>query len=187
MALSLLAIVQEFCRRTGMPVPTGVQSNGDKGVQQMLGLMNELCEDIETRKAYQQNTFETTFVSVAAEDQGAIDTICPYGYDGDRPGHSLRPHDALAALRWPDAGFSGRRTSRCRTWARCTSSASGTIGCCSARTASRPHDRLRVRVEVGCPACSDAGGAQAVLDPRYRHFRPRRLHRHQLAPVEVEG
>lgn len=82
MSMNLLAIVREVCKRTGIPQPATVQSNGDKGIQQMLGLMNELCEDIETRKAYQQNTREATFVSIAGEDQGYIDTLAPFGYDG---------------------------------------------------------------------------------------------------------
>lgn len=81
MSLTLLQIVQAHCGRTGLPIPTGVQSNGDKGVVQILGLLNELPEDIETRKAYQTNTQEATFVSIAAEDQGFIDTIAPYGFD----------------------------------------------------------------------------------------------------------
>ena len=35
----------------------------------MWGLLNELPEDLTTRKAFQQNTREATFTSTAAEDQ----------------------------------------------------------------------------------------------------------------------
>lgn len=82
MAKTLVQIVQEFCARSSLPVPTGVQSNEDPGVKQMLGLLQEFLEDMVTNKWWQVNIIETTFVSIAAEDQGYINTICPYGYMG---------------------------------------------------------------------------------------------------------
>lgn len=82
MAKNLLAIVQEVCARSSLPIPTGVQSNEDPGIRQMFGLLQEFLEDCITRKSYQVNTIECTFISIAAEDQGDINTICPYGYQG---------------------------------------------------------------------------------------------------------
>jgi hypothetical protein len=85
MSKSLLQICQEFAARTGIPQPTLVVGNADKGVLQMLGLLNELCEDLLIRKAFQQNSREATFVSTAAEDQGNIYTLAPYGFEGIIP------------------------------------------------------------------------------------------------------
>lgn len=78
--MTLLQIVQEFCRRRALPVPTSAISNQDTGVAQILGLLNEFLEDLQTRKAWQRNTFECTFTSSADEDQGDITTLCPYGF-----------------------------------------------------------------------------------------------------------
>jgi hypothetical protein len=80
--MNMLQLVQEFCGRRGLPVPTGVQSSTNAQVIQIKGMLNTFCEDLVTRKAWQENTIETTFVSTAAEDQGSILTICPYGFEG---------------------------------------------------------------------------------------------------------
>jgi len=79
--MTLIQIIQEFCKRRALPVPTYAISNPDSGVMQMVGLLNEFLEDLQTRKAWQRNTFETTFVSTAGEDQGDIRTLCPYGFE----------------------------------------------------------------------------------------------------------
>jgi hypothetical protein len=79
--MNLLQIVQAFCGRRALPIPTSVISNPDPGVLQYLGIMNELLEDLQIRNAWQRNTFETTFVSTASEDQGNINTLCPYGFE----------------------------------------------------------------------------------------------------------
>lgn len=78
--MNLLQIVQQFAGRTGIPVPTFVASNSDPQVLQAMGLLNEFCDDMTTRKAWQVTTLEATFVSTAAEDQGSIHTIAPYGF-----------------------------------------------------------------------------------------------------------
>jgi hypothetical protein len=79
--MNLLQLIQEFCKRRTLPVPASAISNPDPGVMQLVGMMNEFVEDLQTRKVWQRNTFETTFVSTAAEDQGDITTLCPYGYE----------------------------------------------------------------------------------------------------------
>lgn len=78
---NLLQILQEFAKRRSLPIPTAAMSNPDAGVAQMVGIMNELLEDMQTRSFFQRNTFETTFISVAGEDQGDILTLCPYGFE----------------------------------------------------------------------------------------------------------
>ena len=79
--MSLLSIVQNHCTRSGLPVPASVQSSSDPQVSQLVGLLQEFCDDMITRRAWQANTFEATFTSTAAEDQGAIATIAPYGFE----------------------------------------------------------------------------------------------------------
>lgn len=78
--MNLLAIVQEFCGRTSLPVPTYVIGNTDDQVVQLKGLVNEVMEDLVTRHAWQNCVKEATFTTQAQEDQGLITTIAPDGY-----------------------------------------------------------------------------------------------------------
>lgn len=80
--MTMLSIIQNHCGRSGLPVPASAQSSSDPQVLQMVGLLQEFCDDMVTRKAWEANTYEAIFVSTAAEDQGAIDTIAPYGFQG---------------------------------------------------------------------------------------------------------
>lgn len=82
MPLTLLQIVQAFTKRTGLPVPTSVQSSADPQVMQMMGLLDEFLEDLQTRRVFQQNTLECVFTSTAGENQGNIQTLCPWGFQG---------------------------------------------------------------------------------------------------------
>lgn len=79
--MSLLTIVQDFCRRTnGLSVPTSVLSNTDEGIQQLYGLLLEEGEDLLTRGDWQQLVKEATHTTVATESQGVITTIAT-GFD----------------------------------------------------------------------------------------------------------
>jgi hypothetical protein len=78
--MTMLSIVQAHCGRSKLPVPASAQSSQDPQILQMVGLLQECFDDLVTRKMFQANVFEATFVSVAAEDQGAINTIAPYGF-----------------------------------------------------------------------------------------------------------
>lgn len=73
--MSLQTIVQQFARRTKLPVPTSVASNPDAQVAQIHGLLNELLEDLDTRKIWTDNIYEASFTTVAGADQGAITAI----------------------------------------------------------------------------------------------------------------
>lgn len=77
--MTLIQIVQEFCRRQGLPVPTVVISSNDDMLLQIVGLLNEVLDDLEQRKAYSFLQVEATFTSVAGEAQGALSTLAP-GY-----------------------------------------------------------------------------------------------------------
>lgn len=70
--MNLRELVQEFCRRTGLPVPPAVVGTSDPRTLQYWGGMNELCEDLIERKLWQKLKRECVFVSVAGEDQGTF-------------------------------------------------------------------------------------------------------------------
>lgn len=80
--MSMLTIIQNHCGRSGLPVPASAQSSADPQVLQMVGILQEAFDDFTTRKMWQANTRETTFVSTATEDQGNIFTLAPYGFQG---------------------------------------------------------------------------------------------------------
>lgn len=78
--MSLLTIVQAFCERTQLPSPTTVMGNGDAQVIQVRALLEEEGEALARRGDWEGLTFEVAHTTLAAEDQGAIATICTNGY-----------------------------------------------------------------------------------------------------------
>lgn len=104
MSMNLLQIVQEVRGRLGQPIPTAVIGSTDAGIIQCRGLLNEFLEDLMQRKKWQVNTREATFVSVATESQGALDTIAPYGFEGMVPGTFYNRTTKLAVIGGLSAG-----------------------------------------------------------------------------------
>jgi hypothetical protein len=80
-SLSLLEIVQQVCGRMGLPRPATVASSQDDSTIQMMALLNEVVMDLVTRgKSWKELQRLATFTSVAAEQQGLMTTIAPYGF-----------------------------------------------------------------------------------------------------------
>lgn len=78
--MTLLEIVQQFCRVRGIPVPATVVSSSDPQIQQIQGLLVNWLLDLVTRKIWQVNTIQAHHVTLAQEDQGSINDICPSGF-----------------------------------------------------------------------------------------------------------
>lgn len=70
--MTLLELVTEFCRRTGLAIPASVYGNLDTQVAQIYALLQEGCNAMQKRGAWQALTMECTFSTVADEDQGDI-------------------------------------------------------------------------------------------------------------------
>jgi len=81
MAITLLKAAQNFCARTGLRVPTSVVGSVDTQNVQILNLLNEVLEELVDRWVFEELILETTFTTIAAEDQGSILTIAPLGFD----------------------------------------------------------------------------------------------------------
>jgi len=75
--VTLLEIIKEFCRRTGIPAPVSVANSGDDQALQMMGLLNEVLGVLEERKAYTFLQAEAVFVSIEGEDQGLLESLAP--------------------------------------------------------------------------------------------------------------
>lgn len=69
---TLLATVQEVCRRLVQPVPNTVFGSADKQVSQMMALLQEGLDNLVSRGAWQQLNKELTWLTVASESQGNI-------------------------------------------------------------------------------------------------------------------
>lgn len=81
MSMTLLEVVQEFCNRTGVDSPAAVMTSTDLAVKQIKALANEVITDITSRgNSWPKLQKEGSFTTVAAELQGAITTIAPYGF-----------------------------------------------------------------------------------------------------------
>lgn len=78
--MSLLTIVQAFCERTQLPSPTTVMGNADAQVIQVRALLEEEGDALSRRGDWEGLTFEASHTTLAAEDQGAIATLCTNGY-----------------------------------------------------------------------------------------------------------
>jgi hypothetical protein len=58
-----------------------VLGSNDNQVLQVLGLLEEECDDLAQRGDWQQLTYEATHTTVATESQGDINTIATNGFD----------------------------------------------------------------------------------------------------------
>lgn len=73
--MSMLTLIQSFCRRTNISVPNTVLGSTDPLVLQVLALLEEEGQDLATRGDWQVLTKEATHTTLAAEDQGALTSI----------------------------------------------------------------------------------------------------------------
>lgn len=78
--MTMLTTVQNFCRRTGVPVPITVYGTTDAQVLQVMALLEEEGNDLASRGSWQGITFEASHTTLALEDQGAIATIAGNGF-----------------------------------------------------------------------------------------------------------
>jgi len=83
--MNLLAIVREHARRQGLPQPASVASSQDGYAQQCLGLLNEFCDDLNTRKLWQTNVRQAQWEATATESQGRLETLAAACYEGIVP------------------------------------------------------------------------------------------------------
>jgi len=78
--VTLLAVVQKFCKRTNISSPTTVYGSTDPQIIQIMSLLEEEGNDLSGRGDWQELTNEATHTTVATESQGAIKTIASNGF-----------------------------------------------------------------------------------------------------------
>lgn len=75
--MSLLTIVQDAADECGVAKPTTVIGASDTTVRRLLALAKRGGKKLAERHTWSSLVTEATFTTVAAEDQGALDTIAP--------------------------------------------------------------------------------------------------------------
>lgn len=75
--MSLLTIVQAASRKLGLTVPTAVATSNDAGVLQLMELANEEGQELAAKYQWTALQLATSFVTVAAQNQGLVSTIAP--------------------------------------------------------------------------------------------------------------
>lgn len=78
--MTMLSVIQNFCRRTQLPVPTTVYGTTDTQVLQVMALLEEEGNDLAARGSWEGLIREASHTTLAAEDQGAISTIAASGF-----------------------------------------------------------------------------------------------------------
>lgn len=78
--MSVLSIIQSFARRHALAVPTGVIGSTDTTVVQLFQMLSDVVEEMVQESKFNVITRETVFTATASEDQGAMSTLAPYGY-----------------------------------------------------------------------------------------------------------
>ena len=79
--MTLLSIVQTAAPRFGIQAPNAAASSTDQNVQQIVAFVNEEGQELGSQYNWQALTREATFVTLAAETQGAITTLAGADFD----------------------------------------------------------------------------------------------------------
>ena len=75
--MSMLTIIQNAQKRMGLDVATSVAGNSDDTAVKLLALLNQAGEELAQEYPWQALQREATFTTVAAETQGAMETLAP--------------------------------------------------------------------------------------------------------------
>lgn len=76
--MNLLAIIQEFAKRTGLRPPSAAVSSNDAQILQLVALLNELLDEITMNYSrFSQSIVEKTWTSTGVEIQGTKDSLFP--------------------------------------------------------------------------------------------------------------
>jgi hypothetical protein len=82
---SVIALVQEFCGKKTLPVPTAVVGSTDTGIIQIRYLLTEVVREL-SKYSWQQQKVQKNWNTVLAEDQGLLTTIFGPDYQELSPG-----------------------------------------------------------------------------------------------------
>lgn len=108
---TLLQIVQQFCKTSGLIPPTVVVGSSDDQIVQILGLINEGLDELVPKYKWTQLKLRASFATVAVENQGTLTTLAPgfkslipntlWDESSKLPAHgSITPQDSQVLRIW---------------------------------------------------------------------------------------
>lgn len=80
MSKTLLDLIKGFSARRGLPLPTIAVGSQDDQILQIIGLLNEVLEDLTTRYVGTALQKTSTWLQLGTESQGTLESICPFGF-----------------------------------------------------------------------------------------------------------
>lgn len=78
--MSLLSIIQDHCKLHALSVPSSVTGSTDTTIIQLWAILQDLLDEMATEASFNVTTQQALHTVIAAADQGAMQTIAPYGY-----------------------------------------------------------------------------------------------------------
>jgi hypothetical protein len=75
MATSILSMVQDVCRRNSLSVPSSIVGTTDDQNISYIGIVNKALEDMTERFDWTALTREATFLTLATESQGTLESL----------------------------------------------------------------------------------------------------------------
>jgi hypothetical protein len=82
---TVLTLLQDFCEKQGLPVPTAMVGSQEKSVRQFRSIFRELVQELSEFR-WQQQRLRITWTAATGQDQGELTTIFGAGYAGIEPG-----------------------------------------------------------------------------------------------------
>lgn len=84
--MTVLSVIQDHCRLHALNVPSSVLGNTDTTVSQLYGILLSVLDELVEESKFNVTTQEATFVAIAAEDQGTIQSKAVNGFQWAYPG-----------------------------------------------------------------------------------------------------
>lgn len=78
--MSLLSVIQSFCKLHALAVPTAIIGSTDTQTIQLQEIVDDVIKELCSESKFQVTTQEAVFSTVPGEDQGKITDIAPNGY-----------------------------------------------------------------------------------------------------------
>ena len=78
--MTVLSMIQSVCQLHALAVPTSVIGNTTTTTIQMYAILDEVIEELVKESKFNVTTQEAVFISIAAQDQGAMTTLATKGY-----------------------------------------------------------------------------------------------------------
>ena len=102
--MTMLTVVQKFCRRTGLPVPSTVYGSTDTKVLQIMGILEEEVNDLAVAGGWQELQCEAAHTTIASRTRHSA-KMClaaPHRPTRQRSSDGTRAPDVATV--WPQSG-----------------------------------------------------------------------------------